>query len=144
MSDKKDVFCYSVDEEQFHGSMHGDGCCYTREEAVKCAIEQLRDDGELADMEGKTRKVWTGKQVPALEIFKKSSYSRRIAESVLDGVVDFLYDDLGESVDHVTVDDMNAFSKDMLNCIERNISFRAFGIAEVQQHEHVVTAEDLA
>lgn len=143
MPDEKMTYCYSVDEETFYGSSSGDGCYYSREDAVAGAVERLRDDEGLGEV-GETHEIWTAEQRPAVELFRKNARDVWLVDQLFDPICDFLYDEVGEAVEHVIVGNPTEFAKDLRSVIEKHVEFNCFSIDKVKLHHHTVTAEDLA
>ncbi len=144
MSESKKIYCHSVDDgETFYGSIHGDGTAYSREDALKEAVARLMDFDELPEA-GNEIVVWTAEQVPAVELFRKMAKGSRLGEQLFESICDYLYDELGEAVDNVTVPDINAFSADLCAVVEKHVKFDCFSVENAQKLHYVVTAEDVA
>jgi len=144
MSESKKIYCHSVDDgETFYGSIHGDGAAYSREDAVKEAVERLRDFDELPEA-GNEIVVWTAEQVPAVELFRKMAKGSRLGEQLFESICDYLYDELGEAVDDVKVKDMAAFTDALREAAEKHIDFDCLSVENAQKLHYVVTAEDVA
>ncbi len=109
---------YSNDEEEFHGSFE------TREHALDEAILNYPDYCVL----------YTAENIPAKDMLL--SRAKRIGEIVYEGMVDTLYDEVGEAVDYFVINEKqkDELGKMIIRYIDTNIGFNCWGLKKTMKH----------
>lgn len=128
-----DKFCWSLDEEEFHGD------CASREEAIDEAEAAAIED-DTSERGGKAT-VWTGRVVPAMfHLRKRESW---IGEWIVELLDEVLIDKVYSEEPIVTLDDEAQLELGLLvlDFVERRASFQRYGVADVEAHEVYVTKE---
>lgn len=140
MSDEKESFCFSVDQEEFMGDFA------TREDAVEAAITYLDEDGRLHPQDvGESVEIFTSRQVPATDLIKKKLKECWLVDVLLAPLIDYLYDEVGEAVDTVEVKDKSKFAQAVREVILAHVDLsRCFTLERMETHARVITAEDIS
>lgn len=126
------VFCYSRDGENYHG----DFC--TRDAAIAEAESEI--SGELQPGESAT--IHTGEVRKAMHFLRKWESSTGV--HVVENLENWLSDNHIASDDQIielTDEKTIELGKVILDFIEKNATFRRWGVEEIQEREFIVPTE---
>jgi hypothetical protein len=120
----KQEFCYSTDEENFHGGFATEEDAFA--EACACTDPDCT--------------VWTGEIVPAMSFLRKKMW---FAEDALERMNDSLSDDIGgEDVPiKMSAENLAALNALILDFVEKHGDFRRWGVANVKERATVAPEE---
>ena len=123
------LYCYSTNEEEYYGAFD------TREEALAEATAEL----EGHDEPGKTRKVWTGVQRPAMHFLRK--ITEHLGRDFAERIDEWLADNIAAEEEIVEVKDYAALGAALLDMLEQLAQFNRWAVHQVQEHEVIVPGE---